>query len=60
MVDFAGLGAGRDLPAALAILRHAVAADPMAVRIAPPSEFGLVELLRRRERRPLAEMLALD
>lgn len=59
VVDFAGLGAGRDLPGALAVLRHAVAADPMAVRIARPSEFGLVELLRRRERRTLAEMLGI-
>ncbi|HEY7610962.1 MAG TPA: ribonuclease E/G [Alphaproteobacteria bacterium] len=57
VVDFAGLGEARALPAALAILRGAVAHDPMAVRIAPPSEFGLVELLRRRERRTLAEML---
>jgi hypothetical protein len=30
----------------------------MAVRIAQPSEFGLVELMRRRERPALAEMLA--
>ncbi|MCW5774486.1 MAG: ribonuclease E/G [Rhodospirillaceae bacterium] len=59
VVDFAGLGAGRDLPGALAILRKTVAADPMAVRIARPSEFGLVEMLRRRERSPLAEMIAL-
>jgi ribonuclease G len=59
VVDFAGLGTGRDLPPVLAILRRAVAPDPMAVRIAPPSEFGLVEMLRRREHRPLAEMLAL-
>jgi ribonuclease G len=57
VIDFAGLGEARALPAALAILRAAVAADPMAVRIAPPSEFGLVELLRRRERATLAEML---
>jgi Rne/Rng family ribonuclease len=57
VVDFAGLGEARALPAALGILRAAAAADPMAVRIAAPSEFGLVELLRRRERPTLAEML---
>lgn len=58
VVDFAGLGDARALPAALAILRRTVAADPMAVRIAQPSEFGLVEVMRRRERPALAEMLA--
>jgi ribonuclease G len=57
VVDFAGLGEGRALPAALAALRAGVAADPMAVRIAAPSEFGLVELMRRREYPTLAEML---
>ena len=57
VVDFAGLGEGRALPAALAALRAGVAADPMAVRVAPPSEFGLVELMRRREHPTLAEML---
>jgi ribonuclease G len=57
VIDFAGLGAGRQLPSAVAALRAAVADDPMAVQIAPPSSFGLVELLRRRERRTLAEML---
>lgn len=59
VVDFAGLGEARELPAVTALLRGAVADDPMAVQIARPSEFGLVELLRRRERRPLAEMLGL-
>lgn len=58
VVDFAGLGAARELPAALAVLRRAVGGDPMAVRVARPSDFGLVELIRRRERRTLAEMLA--
>jgi ribonuclease G len=57
VVDFAGLRAARDLPAALAILSGAVADDPMTVQIARPSDFGLVELMRRRERRTLAEML---
>ncbi len=57
VLDFAGLGEARELPAALAILRGAAAADPMAVRIARPSDFGLVELMRRRERATLAEML---
>jgi ribonuclease G len=57
VIDFAGLGDGRDLDATLAALRAAVADDPMTVRIAPPSAFGLVELIRRRERRTLAEML---
>jgi len=57
VVDFAGLGDARDLPAALDLLRRGTAADPMAVRIARPSEFGLVELMRRRERATLAEML---
>jgi len=56
VVDFAGLGPARELPAALAILREGVAGDPMAVQIAKPSEFGLVEMIRRRERRTLAEM----
>lgn len=60
VVDFAGLGEGRDLPAALGVLRAAVSDDPMAVQIARPSEFGLVELIRRRERRTLAEMLGKD
>lgn len=60
VVDFAGLGDARALPAALGPLRAGVAADPMAVQIAPPSEFGLVELMRRRERPTLAEMLAKD
>ncbi len=57
VVDFAGLGEARGLPAALGILRAGAAADPMAVQIAPPSEFGLVEIMRRRERPTLAEML---
>lgn len=57
VVDFAGLGEARALSAALGILRAAAAADPMAVRIAAPSEFGLVEIMRRRERPTLAEML---
>lgn len=57
VVDFAGLGEARELPAVVGILRGAVAADPMAVQIARPSDFGLVELLRRRERPTLAEML---
>ena len=57
VIDFAGLGAARDLPAVVGILKGAVAADPMAVQIARPSDFGLVELIRRRERRTLAEML---
>jgi Rne/Rng family ribonuclease len=56
-VDFAGLGDARALAAALGLLRAGVAADPMAVQIAKPSEFGLVELMRRRERPTLAEML---
>lgn len=57
VVDFAGLGEARALPAALGILRAGAAADPMAVQIAAPSEFGLVEIMRRRERPTLAEML---
>jgi len=57
VIDFAGLGESRDLEAALAALRAAVSDDPMTVQIARPSEFGLVELIRRRERRTLAEML---
>jgi ribonuclease G len=57
VVDFAGLGEGRALPAALAALRTGIAADPMAVRVAAPSAFGLVELMRRREHPTLAEML---
>lgn len=57
VADFAGLGEARALPAALGILRAGVAADPMAVQIASPSEFGLVEIMRRRERPTLAEML---
>jgi Rne/Rng family ribonuclease len=60
VVDFAGLGEARDLPAVLGVLRGAVADDPLAVRIARPSEFGLVEMIRRRERRTLAEMLGRD
>jgi ribonuclease G len=59
IVDFAGLGAARDLDAVLGQLRAGVADDPMAVQIAAPSAFGLVELMRRRERRALAEMLAM-
>lgn len=58
VVDFAGLGAVRDLPAVLGVLRGGVADDPMAVQIGAPSEFGLVEIIRRRERATLAEMLA--
>jgi len=58
VVDFAGLGEARALAPALGALRAGVAADPMAVRLSAPSEFGLVELLRRRERLTLAEMLA--
>ena len=57
VIDFAGLGDSRDLDGALGALRAAVADDPMTVQIARPSEFGLVELIRRRERRTLAEML---
>jgi len=57
VIDFAGLGAARDLPAVVGILKGAVAADPMAVQIARPSDFCLVELIRRRERRTLAEMI---
>lgn len=57
VVDFAGLGAARELPAAIATLRDRVGGDPMTVRIARPSDFGLVELMRRRERATLAEML---
>jgi len=60
VVDFAGLGEARELPAAIAILRGAVAGDPMAVRIGRPSDFGLVELMRRRERPTLVEMLGKD
>ncbi len=60
-IDFAGLGAGRgarsDLAGAVRALRRAVAGDPMAVEIAAPSELGLVELIRRRERPTLAAML---
>ncbi len=57
VVDFAGLGEARALPEAIDALRRAVAGDPMAVRIARPSDFGLVELMRRREYATLAEML---
>lgn len=57
VVDFAGLGEARALPGAVGILRAGAAADPMAVQIAAPSEFGLVEIMRRRERPTLAEML---
>ena len=57
VMDFAGLGEARALPAALGILRAGIAADPMAVQVAPPSAFGLVEIMRRRERPTLAEML---
>jgi Rne/Rng family ribonuclease len=60
VADFAGLGEARELPAVIALLRGAVAQDPMAVQIARPSELGLVELMRRRERRPLAEMLGVS
>jgi ribonuclease G len=57
VIDFAGLGEARALGDALEALRRAVADDPVAVRIAAPSEFGLIELMRRRERPTLAEML---
>lgn len=60
VADFAGLGEARALPATLGILRAGAAADPMAVQIAAPSEFGLVEIMRRRERPTLAEMLGRD
>ena len=60
VVDFAGLGEARALPAALGILRSGAATDPMAVQVGAPSEFGLVEIMRRRERPTLAEMLGRD
>ncbi len=60
VVDFVGLGEARALPAALGILRAGAAADPMAVQIGAPSEFGLVEIMRRRERPTLAEMIGKD
>jgi Rne/Rng family ribonuclease len=56
-IDFAGLGAGRNLAETVRALRRAVADDPMAVEIAAPSALGLVELVRRRERPTLAAML---
>lgn len=60
VIDFAGLGEARALPEAITLLRGAAADDPVALRVAPPSEFGLVELMRRRERPTLAEMLGKD
>jgi Rne/Rng family ribonuclease len=58
VIDFAGLGAARGLERLVANLRAAVADDPVSVRVARPTELGLVELVRRRERLPLAGMLA--
>ncbi len=58
VIDFAGSHKPRSLAQAMHALRAGVADDPMGVRIAGPSELGLVELVRRRERLPLAAMLA--
>ena len=57
-VDFAGMAGAKDANAVVRALRAAAARDSAAVRVAPMSPFGVVELSRRRAAAPPAEMLA--
>ena len=56
-IDFVGMGGRADAAALARALRDAVAMDSAAVRMAPLSPFGVVELTRRRIGPSLAELL---
>ncbi|HEX9768636.1 MAG TPA: Rne/Rng family ribonuclease [Kiloniellales bacterium] len=57
VIDFIGMAGEGARARVMAALGDALAADPAPVRIAPMSEFGVVELTRKRVRPALAELL---
>jgi ribonuclease G len=58
VIDFIGMADAADRTRVQRALVHAVAADALGVRVAPMSEFGVVELTRKRVRESLAEALS--
>lgn len=57
VVDFIHVDSSEDAGKLVQALESAFAADPVHTRVSAMSEFGLVEITRRREREALADML---